>query len=257
MIYVSRKLSQAEQNYSNIERDALAIALVVTRLTQFLLGRRFTLQTDHKPLQYFFDPDKVIPKTESARVTRWAIALMGFDFELKYTPGEQLPHADALSRLDFDDDDDNDRVCYALDNIFFVQSNLVTQSDIKAELGSNLLFQDVMKRIKSGFWKQCSEAVKGCEQQKDALNIHNGIIFRGVVRFIPPKLRPIVIAKAHETHPGKIATETAVRLMTWWPGISQDDLRYVSKCKECQENRPGLGKQYLLGRKLKFGKDST
>ena len=108
----------------------------------------------------------------------------------------------------------------------------MTQSDIKTELGSNLLFQDVIKRIKSGIWKQCSEAEKGFEQQKDALTIHNGIIIRGVVPFIPPKLRPMVMAKAHETHPGKNATETAVRMMAWWPGISQDDLRYVSKYKE-------------------------
>ena len=99
MIYVSKKLSQAEQNYSNIEREAFAIVFVVTRLKQFLHGRRFTLQTDHKPLKYLFAPDKEIPKTTSARITRWAIALMGFDFELKYTPGEQIPHADALSRL--------------------------------------------------------------------------------------------------------------------------------------------------------------
>ena len=83
VIYVSRKLSQAEQNYSNIEREALAIVFVVTRLKQFLLGRRFTLQTDHKPLKYLFAPDEEIPKTASARITRWAIALMGFDFELK------------------------------------------------------------------------------------------------------------------------------------------------------------------------------
>ena len=60
--------------------------------------------------------------------------------------------------------------------------------------------------------------------------------------FIPPKLRPMVIAKAHETHPGKPATETAVQMMALWPGISQDVLRYVSKCKECQGNRPSLGK---------------
>ena len=158
MIYVSRKLAQAEQNYSNIEREVFAIFFVVTRLKQFLLGIRFTLQSDHKPLKYLFSPDEEIPKTASARITRWAIALMGFDFELKYTPGEQIPHADALSRLDFDDDDDNDRVCFALDNIYFVQSGLVTQSDIKTELGSNRIFQNVIKRIKSGIWKQCSQA---------------------------------------------------------------------------------------------------
>ena len=210
VIYVSRKLSKAEQNYSNIEREALANFFVVTRLKQFLLGRRFTLQTDHKPLKHLFTPDEEIAKTASARITRWAIAQMGFDFELKYTPGEQIPHADALSRLDFDDDDDNDRVCFALDNIYFVQSDLVTQSDIKTELRSNRLFQDVIKRIESGIWKQCSEAEKGFEQQRDALTIHNGIVFRGVVPFIPSKLRSMVMAKDTETHPGKNATETAV-----------------------------------------------
>ena len=50
------------------------------------------------------------------------------------------------------------------------------------------------------------------------------------------------MAKARETHPGKNATEKAVRMMAWWPGISQDVLRYVGKCSECQENRPSLGK---------------
>ena len=179
-------MSQAEQNYSKIEREALAIVFVVTRLKQFLLGRRCTLQTDHKPLKYLFAADEEIPKTATSRITRWAIALMVFDFELKNTPGEQIPHADALSRLDFDDDDDNDRVCFALDNIYFVQSDLVTQSGIKSELGLNRLFQDVIKRIKSGIWKKCTEAEKGFEQQKDALTIHNGIIFRGVVPFFHP-----------------------------------------------------------------------
>ena len=33
-----------------------------------------------------------------------------------------------------------------------------------------------MKQIKSGNWKQGSEAEKGFEQQKDALTIHNGIM---------------------------------------------------------------------------------
>ena len=62
VIYVSRKLSQAEQNYSNFEREALSIVFVVTRLKPFLLGRRFTLQTDHKPLKYLFIQTKKFRK---------------------------------------------------------------------------------------------------------------------------------------------------------------------------------------------------
>ena len=85
---------------------------------------------------------------------------MGFDYELRYTPGEQIPHADALSRMDFGEDEfDNDRVCFAINNIYFAHSDLVTQAEIKTELGTNRLFQDKMKRIKSGNWKQCSETV--------------------------------------------------------------------------------------------------
>ena len=133
---------------------------------------------------------------------------MGFDYELRYTPGEQIPHADDLSRMDFgEDESDNDRVCFAINNIYFAHSDLVTQAAIK-----------------------------------DALTLHNGIIFRGVVPFIPPKLRHLVLAKAHETHPGKNATEASVRMIAWWPSITQDVQHFVSKCKNCQLNRPGLGK---------------
>ena len=228
--YVSRKLTPAEQNYSNIEREALAIVFVVTRLKKFFHGRRYTLQTDHKPLKYLFAPDEEIPKTPSTRITRWAIALMGFDYELKYTPGEQIPDADALSRMDFDEDEsDNDRVCFAINNIYFAQSDLVTQAEIKTELGTNRLFQDIMERVKSGNWKQCSEAKKGFEQQTYALTLHNGIIFRGVVPFIPPKLRHLVLAKAHETQPAKNAPESSVRMIAWWPGITQDVQHFFSK----------------------------
>ena len=91
VIYVSRKLTHVEQNYPIIEQEALAIVFAVARFKQFLLGRRFTLQTDHKPLKYLIAPDEEIPKTASARTTRWAIALLGFDYELKYTPGEHTP----------------------------------------------------------------------------------------------------------------------------------------------------------------------
>ena len=72
---------------------------------------------------------------------------MGFDYELKYTPVEQIPHADASSRMDFDkDESEKDRVCFAINNIYFAKSDLVTQAEIKTELGTNRLFQDIIKR---------------------------------------------------------------------------------------------------------------
>ncbi|XP_075241565.1 uncharacterized protein LOC142336542 [Convolutriloba macropyga] len=111
-----------------------------------------------------------------------------------------------------------------------------------------------VKRIKSGIWKQCSEAEKGFEQQEDALTILSGINFRGVVPFIPPKLRPMVIDEAHETHPGKNATETAVRMMAWWPGISQDVHRYraLMTHRNTSKSRGKTPVELLLGRKVRL-----
>ena len=186
-IYVSRKLTPPEQNYSNVEREALEIEFVITRFEQFFLGRQFNLRTDHKPLKYLFAPDEEIPKAASDIITRWATSLMVFDHELKYTPGEQIPHADAFSRMEFDEDEsDKDRVCFTINNIYFAQSDLATQAEIKTELGTNKIVQNIMKQIKSGNSKQCSEAEKGFEQQKRSLTMHNEIIFRRVVSFIHP-----------------------------------------------------------------------
>ncbi|KAL0173155.1 hypothetical protein M9458_033466, partial [Cirrhinus mrigala] len=59
IVYISRKLSQAERNYAAVEKEALAIKY-------YLLGRRFTLFTDHAPLQWM-----ARAKDTNARVTRW------------------------------------------------------------------------------------------------------------------------------------------------------------------------------------------
>ena len=117
----------------------------------------------------------------------------------------------------------------------------MTQAEINTELGTNILLQDNETNQKWQLETMFRKG-KGFEQQKVAITLHNGIIFRGVVPFIPPKLRHLVLAKAHETHPGKNPTEASVRMIAWWPGITQDVQHFVSKCKNCQMNRPSLGK---------------
>ena len=144
--------------------------------------------------------------------------------------------------MDFDKDKFiNDRVCFAINNIYFAQNDLVTQAEIKTELGTNKLFQDIKKRIRSSNWKKFSEAEKGFKPQKNALTMHNGIVFRVVDPLIPTKVQHLVLAKSHETYPGKNSTEVSIRMLALWPGITQDFKHFVSKCNNCQMNGPTLG----------------
>ena len=73
--FASKQLSSAEKNYSQTDREALAVVFGVTKFKYFLLGRIFKCRTDHKPLLGLFGKSKSIPKDSNARITRWSILL--------------------------------------------------------------------------------------------------------------------------------------------------------------------------------------
>ena len=97
--YASRKLSKAEKNYAQIQKEALAIVYGIQKFRQCLLGRKFNLITDHKPLLTIFNPAKGIPETAASQPQRWAIILSAYDFVVQYKPTTKHDNADGLSRL--------------------------------------------------------------------------------------------------------------------------------------------------------------
>ena len=48
--YASRAFTKTEQNYQNLEREALATIWGMEKFHYFLYGKEFTLETDQKPL---------------------------------------------------------------------------------------------------------------------------------------------------------------------------------------------------------------
>ncbi|KAI2645697.1 Retrovirus-related Pol polyprotein from transposon 17.6 [Labeo rohita] len=96
ILYISRKLSPAERNYATVEKEALAIRWAVLELRYYFLGRKFTLVTDHAPLQWM-----ARAKDTNARVTRWFLALQDFHFEVRHRGrGRQCQRRRTLTELD-------------------------------------------------------------------------------------------------------------------------------------------------------------
>ncbi|PIO61562.1 hypothetical protein TELCIR_16908 [Teladorsagia circumcincta] len=84
MAHAYRSLLPAEKNYSQIEKEALAIVFAVQKFHRMLHGRRSTLLTDHKPLLTIFGSKKGIPVYTANRLQRWAITLLAYDFNIQY-----------------------------------------------------------------------------------------------------------------------------------------------------------------------------
>ena len=66
--FTSRSLSLAEKKYAQLDKEGLAIVFGVRHFHHDLLGRRFTIYLDRKPLQYLFGEDKAIPTMASSRI---------------------------------------------------------------------------------------------------------------------------------------------------------------------------------------------
>ena len=97
--FASRTLTKAEQNYSHLDKEALAIIFGVKKYHQYLFGRQFGIKTDHKPLTHIFHESKAVPSMASGRIQRWALMLGAYDYRIQYRQGKANANADALSRL--------------------------------------------------------------------------------------------------------------------------------------------------------------
>ena len=97
--YTSRTLSSAEKNYSQLDKEALALVYGVKEFHKYLFGRHFTLETDHRPLIYIFGNKKKLPQMAASRVQRWCVFLSGYDYEIKFIKRSKNKNADCLSRL--------------------------------------------------------------------------------------------------------------------------------------------------------------
>ena len=97
--FASRTLTASERNYSQLEREALALVFGVKKFHLYLFGCHFTMVTDHKPLLSILGPKKGIPSLAAARLQRWAVLLSAYSYDVEFKSTHHHGNADGFSRL--------------------------------------------------------------------------------------------------------------------------------------------------------------
>jgi transposase InsO family protein len=238
--YFSRSLTKHEKRYSASELEMLAIVWAVRKLRHYLLGRQFTIVTDHRCLCSIMNMSP-----EKSKLVRWGLTLLEFNFVIKYRTGKTNVCADCLSRLKQENINDDD----------IVSSIPIMSCDIfdwpEAQKNDHWC-QEISRKIEA----------KNKKTEDEGYIIENKVLYRelwtdlGIKKLVclPKKLLPALLFQCHDSptagHFGQTKTLFRLRKLGYRPGLEKIVNKYVASCLTCQTRKKPRQKPIGLLQKI-------
>jgi len=246
--YGSRALTSAECNYSQIEKELLAISWGCKKFYDYVAFRKVVVESDHKPLESIM---KKPLYSAPLRLQNMLMSMRQFDLEVKYKKGKELYIADTLSRA-YLQEVDSISVETPLDvNLVKEQAPI---SDAKFEVFKTETEKDpelsVVLQVVMDGWpehiRNCPNEAKPYFTVRDELTIVDGVLFKSNKIVVPKSLRAEMLAKIHESHQGIVRCKQRARECLYWPGMMTEIYTIVTQCSMCQQNANYQQRQPML-----------
>lgn len=232
--YASRGLTAAERKFSTTEQECLAVLWAIEKFRPYLEGMKFCVVTDHMALKWLNNL-----KDPQGRLARWAVKLQQYDFTIHHRAGKLHQAADALSRLE-EDQEDISAVEYTeeqLDNWY---------RDLCAKVHRQPEAYPVWKVKGRTLYKRIVDSKKILGEDRP---------WKAVV---PKSERKNLLFEYHDRptsgHLGSFKTLQRLKEKYYWPGMAADVARYVARCPTCLSLKPSqqgpaglMGEQRVAG----------
>ena len=231
--YYSRKMNQAEINYSVTDKESLAVVASLKHFRYLIFGHRVTVYTDHTAVRGIFNNP-----TLSGRRARWFEIAQDYDVQYRYIPGRQNHVADALSRQ-FSENQVSSASC----------KRILTDEKIRLYQDRDVNI-DTVKRLLKDAPNSVNDQDLGCPNSE--LRLIDDILVREtkldfhdlpdetvIQIIIPDSLIEEVVQIIHDdrAHPGRDETIRQCRFQYYWKTMIRDITGHIEQCNRCAEHK--------------------
>jgi hypothetical protein len=240
----SHSFTEAELNYSHLEKEAFACVWACRVNHIYVYGRHFWLITDALSVKKIFEEDKTRKRTP-IRFIRWKSDLSVYNCTFVHRAGSKNI-ADYLSRHfntrteQAQPQMDTSEMEYSINQI--VEEKLPTSIDIDTLVQAtqqDAQLQEAIRSLPLRYHRRTENLKPFQKIWSELSSTSRGILMRNDIPVIPASLRQQIISTAHEGHMGISKTKSLLRNICWFPGMSAQIQEHIEGCIACQCNTPG------------------
>lgn len=220
LAFYSKKLTDTQRKYSAYDRELVGVYQSVKHFRDLLMGRQFTIYTDHKPITFAFT--QKAEKT-SPRQIRQLDFISQFTTDIRHVSGTNNVVADSLSRIN------------AIDWKDKINFNAIAEAQLDDS--------ELQQLLAAGNSGQSNE-FKTVNIPDSQLHLTCNVAENTLRPFVPKQFREAILTKLHGiSHPGIKATTHMIVERYFWPNMKADCARFVKHCIPCQRCKVGRHNQ--------------
>ena len=238
--YASRSMTETEKRYAQIEKEALAATWACEKFATYILGMKFHIETDHKPLVPLLGSkhlDSLPP-----RILRFRLRLSRFSYDISHVPGKLLYTADALSRAPSPSSVNDVRLQEEAEalmelSVATLPAGEERRNEYREAQSKDSTCAKVIELCRQGWSDEKQNHhpdVRPYWKARGDLTIDkDGLLLHGKRMVVPRALRRRTLEKIHTGHQGIQRCLERAKTSVWWPGILKEVENTVRECRTC------------------------